>query len=931
MVGKIQKRLIAAALALVCAAPMSAQDNKEQTDSLVRLMKGTSVELIEKNGRSYRKAIDATFLHNGTYLICDTALWNVDTKVINCWGHVQMIQDETVLTSEKLDYFIDDDLAQFRGEVVQLRNKDDNILRTRYLDYNTKDSTAIFRNGAAMRDKDGQVIESRNGDYNSASKIFNFKDKVNMFTDSVFVRTTQLVYDGASGKAQFPVYIDFWKDENMLSARTGWYDHDNEIFFFHGDVHGLSENQETWCDSMYFYRVPQDVLMLGHAQIQDTSRHVSGLANYIFYQDSLARVTMRRDAAVALRTDQDGKIDTLYFGADTLVYETVRMCDIPEGEINASRTRLEDISADAVTAYRRKAAEEAARKAAEAAENDPNRQPQVQKKDKAPEASADEGEAPAAPSDSLATLSQPRDSLSTQLDSLSALSDSLSTQLDSLAAPAASLSTQLDSLSAPADSLSTQLDSLAALPPKDTTKVGFLKAVSRVRMFRKDMQVRCDSLRYCDLDSIARLYKSPVIWNDGNRQYTADSLSVLIRGGGVDRASLMSNAFIITQESDDYFDQIKGAEVMAFFDSTSALRRFDALGGALALFFLQEKDTIATVNKVETKMMSALMKDGDLDKVYYFDAPKNDAYPIPQMPKTDFRMKGFNWQPENRPSCPEDITPLKVKPTEREAYESRPKAEFPQTDIYFPGYMAGVYKFLEEQKARRREAANRHPEEVPDSLAVPLDSLRSPADSLAAPVDSLTLSQPDSAAVSTSDSLSRAGADTLAVAASDSTLKAPPALSKAELRARERAERKERRATARALRIAERDARWARLDSLDAAKAAAKEQKALEKKREQTRKQYIAQLKQEAKDSAQRQKYIDRYLKKKAKDESEQEHQAPRELPQGTQERGDLPPADRSGEQTSGSDPVLRTDGPVDGGDILRRGGVPGPEGGSGI
>ena len=154
MVGKNQKRLILGAFLLVCALPLSAQSSSGQTDSLVRLMNAQYIEQVETDGRAIRKAISPTFLHNGTYLICDTALWHVDDKLINCYGHVQLMQGESVLTSETLDYLIDQDLAQFRGGVVQLRNKRDNLLRTRILDYNTKDSLATFHGGGAMNSED---------------------------------------------------------------------------------------------------------------------------------------------------------------------------------------------------------------------------------------------------------------------------------------------------------------------------------------------------------------------------------------------------------------------------------------------------------------------------------------------------------------------------------------------------------------------------------------------------------------------------------------------------------------------------------------------------------------------------------------------------------------------------------------------------------
>ena len=146
--------------------------NKEK-DSLVYLLSSKSAQTVVLNGVSYRKIVGpARFLHNGTYLLCDTALWNVNSKVIDAWGNVRILQDETVLSSDKLKYLVDQDLAQFRGSVVQLTDKDRNTLRTRHLDYNTSDSIAIFQNGASMRDKDGQIIESRNGTYDSKKKVF---------------------------------------------------------------------------------------------------------------------------------------------------------------------------------------------------------------------------------------------------------------------------------------------------------------------------------------------------------------------------------------------------------------------------------------------------------------------------------------------------------------------------------------------------------------------------------------------------------------------------------------------------------------------------------------------------------------------------------------------------------------------------------------
>jgi lipopolysaccharide assembly outer membrane protein LptD (OstA) len=199
----------------------------------VLLLKAESAQLLEINGESFRKVTGpAKFLHNDTYLLCDTAYWNINTNIIDAMGNVRIIQDRTTLSSNTLQYVVDQDLARFRGDLVQLVDQDKNTLRTKYLDYNTKDSVAVFQDGGAMRDKDGQVIESLYGTYDSKAKLFVFNDQVNMFMDTTFIKTSRLEYRSDLSTAYFGFGTDMWQEDKMLSANDGWYDRTRELFFF---------------------------------------------------------------------------------------------------------------------------------------------------------------------------------------------------------------------------------------------------------------------------------------------------------------------------------------------------------------------------------------------------------------------------------------------------------------------------------------------------------------------------------------------------------------------------------------------------------------------------------------------------------------------------------------------------------------------------
>lgn len=954
----LARRLAYSLILLLVSFGLFAQ-NTEQKDSLVRLLGCDELQQVEEYGQSYRKALGhARFEHNSTLLICDTALWNVNQNVINAFGNVQIIQNNTVLSSESLDYLIDQNLAQFRGALVQLRDKDGNTLRTTDLDYNTKDSVAVFRNGGALRDKDGQIIESDDGHYYSKLKTFSFTNNVNMYTDSIFVKTDDLDYNTGTNVATFGTGTNAWRDNNMLSSQAGFYERTLEKFTFFRNVHILTENQEAWADTLVYYRVPNNVEMFGHVELLDTTRNVAAVAGYVQYIDSLSFIKLTREPAVIAISEQGEKRDTAYIGADTLILRSIPKCDVDSSEISNSASRLKEINVDPVTEYRRKAYE-AAKAAAEEArkkreEEDPNAAGASDRGASAVKPGGKPTGKPAgkatgtaigktagttagktgdnsggkaisksgklsgdamigdpvtkgrqglpAPWDDVIEYAPPRfqlpDTLKTSPDTVRVPSDSLAAKTlsavtepvsvtepaevtdpqspdsltvptDSLTVPTDSLTVPTDSLTVPGDSLHVPTDSLS-LAPKDSTKISFIYGIRNVKVFRNDMQVACDSLAYTDLDSLIRLYENPIVWNEIKRQYSADSITVIVKNRSIDRASLMSNAFIIVQEDTLSYDQIRGTEMMAYFDSTGALRRFDSMGGASGVFYIEENGSLATVNKFESKMLTATLKDGNIQDLNYFDAVKTDAYPVVQMKKDEKILKGFDWQPDKRPKGPEDITPYKPRESQRKVYENVPRAEFAQTDIYFPGHMNSVYKMLARQDSlkrvrnaeRRRLEAERKAEaaRIADSLrfVAAADSLAF-ADSLAR-ADSLALRD----SLASRDSLARQDSlvvsDSLSVSKADSLGNDPSAIKKAE-QERKKAEREK----ARKDRQAAKEARWAELDARDAAKAKAKEEKALKKKRQKTLKTLKAMEKRRAKEERMLERYKARYEKQKAR------------------------------------------------------------------
>ena len=187
---------------------LSAQNQASQQiqqipeDRLLRLISANSAEVIQKDGKDLRKVSGpAQFLHNNTYIICDTAVWDVLSNTLDAKGNVQIIQNQTSLKSDFIHYIANESLAQVRGNLVELLDKEKNLLRTNFLDFYTKDSIGYFYEGGSVLDKSKNYIESMNGSYDAKLKKFKFYVNVRIKADSVIMKTDSVAYE--TNKALF--------------------------------------------------------------------------------------------------------------------------------------------------------------------------------------------------------------------------------------------------------------------------------------------------------------------------------------------------------------------------------------------------------------------------------------------------------------------------------------------------------------------------------------------------------------------------------------------------------------------------------------------------------------------------------------------------------------------------------------------------------
>ena len=621
--------------------------NRESADSLVRLVEAVSAHLIEEDGVSYRKVIGpATFLHNNTYLKCDTALWNVNTNIIDAIGNVEILQENTRLTSDRIEYVVAEDLAKFRGSLVELMDRDGNVLNTNYLNYNTRDSIATFFNGASMRGKDGNIIESVNGTYNSAEKRFSFEENVQIFTDSVFIVSNKVDYLTQTDVVVFNENTVAWKDENMLCANSGNFNRPNNKFTFDKDGYVLTREQELWADLLIYNRNTGVADLFNNAQILDTLNKAICFADRIAYRPDSKSIELTANPSVGMYSVENGVSDTLFLAGDTIRYYIKRMFEVDSAAIALAADRVKLSQVDPIAIHDEERRAEKAKKLEE-------------KKPVIPNGGLKKGAA------------------------------SLDNKVGGV--PDAAAVAQSDSVAVAADSSLVAGNTLSGVE-KDTTEVRFVDIFHNVKFYRSDIQGLCDSLVYSGLDSMARFYKRPVMWQEKVNQFSADSIQGVIKNGSLSKVDLLSNAFIAAQEDSVHFNQIKGAEMAAYFKD-SELYRFDALGGVSAIFYMAEKGVISLMDQEECKMLTARIKDNQIQRTRSIGDLKQDVFPVFGLPIENQRLKGFEWRGDERPKSRFEVTDRRIKASCRVEVRGNELPEFNYTHHYFPDIMPPIMDY----------------------------------------------------------------------------------------------------------------------------------------------------------------------------------------------------------------------------------------------
>lgn len=224
-----------------------------------------------------------------------------------------------------------------------------------------------------------------------------------------------------------------------------------------------------------------------------------------------------------------------------------------------------------------------------------------------------------------------------------------------------------------ADTFYLAADTLVALE-SDYDSAKRILAYPDIRVFKEGLQGIADSMAYFTYDSLLVFYSDPIMWNSVN-QITADTIKLQLGNDQIQRMDLRSRGFMVSEDSINNYNQIKGRNMEAYFQDNE-ISRIDVNGNGEVLYFALEKgdSVLMGMNKVFCATMVMRFEDQKLNNFSVYNRPEAKFIPPHELTQELKQLEGFSWRIEERPELyhiapylqPGYVPTIENQPTEQD-------------------------------------------------------------------------------------------------------------------------------------------------------------------------------------------------------------------------------------------------------------------------
>lgn len=205
------------------------------------------------------------------------------------------------------------------------------------------------------------------------------------------------------------------------------------------------------------------------------------------------------------------------------------------------------------------------------------------------------------------------------------------------------------------DSLYIHGDTLFLYFDKKEEEAKKLIARRHVRFFKSDLQGKCDTLTYLMEDSIIRMRVAPILWSEDS-QMSGTDIDIKVKENSVEWVLQKGNAFIISQDTIEGFNQIKGMDITSFFKNGD-IHHVNVDGdNAETIYWIRDDDGgLIGIDVSKSETMVIEMKNNSVFRIKGFKGISETMYPETDLNESSRYLSGFKWHDEARPRDKDDI------------------------------------------------------------------------------------------------------------------------------------------------------------------------------------------------------------------------------------------------------------------------------------
>ena len=205
------------------------------------------------------------------------------------------------------------------------------------------------------------------------------------------------------------------------------------------------------------------------------------------------------------------------------------------------------------------------------------------------------------------------------------------------------------------DSLYIHGDTLFMHFDKEKEELEKLLVRRNVRFYKSNMQGKCDTLIYLMADSTIKMRVAPVLWAEDS-QLTGTDIDIKLKDNTVDWVLQKGNAFVISKDTIEGFNQIKGVDITSHFKDGN-IHHVNVDGTKVeTIYWIRDDDgSLIGIDVSNSETMVVEMENRSISIIKSFKDINEVLYPEEDLKEDSRYLSGFKWHDKARPTDKGDI------------------------------------------------------------------------------------------------------------------------------------------------------------------------------------------------------------------------------------------------------------------------------------